>query len=141
MLSTAYFDNIRKWAGVDDGNPGYGSITAKVFVRADADEDTLKHIWKLAVEGSPVTQSVMRETKVTAEFEHGRLVAVFVSADWVEERLGTPDYLVIDTRSAMRYLMGHLKSAVSVPQRKLLDPQGRLLPAEDLACLFSEAVD
>ena len=64
-----YFDNIRKWAGVDEGNPGYGSITAKVFVRADADEDTLKHIWKLAVEGSPVTQSVMRETKVTAEFE------------------------------------------------------------------------
>ena len=37
-----YFDNIRKWAGVDDGNPGYGNITAKVFVRADADEDTLK---------------------------------------------------------------------------------------------------
>ena len=64
-----FFDNIRKWAGVDDGNPGYGSITAKVFVRADADEATLKEIWKLAVEGSPVTQSVMRETKVTAEFE------------------------------------------------------------------------
>ena len=64
-----YFDNIRKWAGVDDGNPGYGSITAKVFVRADADEDTLREIWKLAVEGSPVTQSVMRETKVNAEFE------------------------------------------------------------------------
>ena len=64
-----YFDNIRKWAGVDDGNPGYGNITAKVFVRADADEDTLREIWKLAVEGSPVTQSVMRETKVTAEFE------------------------------------------------------------------------
>ena len=64
-----YFDNIRKWAGVDEGNPGYGSITAKVFVRADADEATLRDIWKLAVEGSPVTQSVMRETKVTAEFE------------------------------------------------------------------------
>ena len=64
-----YFDNIRKWAGVDDGNPGYGSITAKVFVRADADEATLREIWKLAVEGSPVTQSVMRETQVTTEFE------------------------------------------------------------------------
>ena len=64
-----YFDNIRKWAGVDEGNPGYGSITAKVFVRADADEETLKEIWRLAVEGSPVTQSVMRETKVTVEFE------------------------------------------------------------------------
>ncbi len=64
-----YFDNIRKWAGVEEGNPGYGSISAKVFVRADADEATLAEIWKLAVEGSPVTQSVMRETKVTTEFE------------------------------------------------------------------------
>ena len=64
-----YFDNIRKWAGVDEGNPGYGSITAKVFVRADADEATLREIWKLAVEGSPVTQSVLRETKVTPQFE------------------------------------------------------------------------
>ena len=66
-------------------------------------------------------------------------MAVFVSADWVEERLGNPDYLVIDTRSAMRYLMGHLKSAVSVPQRKLLGPQARLLPVEGLADLFGEA--
>jgi uncharacterized OsmC-like protein len=64
-----YFDNIRKWAGVDEGNPGYGSITAKLFVRADADEATLAEIWKLAVEGSPVTQSVMRETRVTTELE------------------------------------------------------------------------
>jgi uncharacterized OsmC-like protein len=64
-----YFDNIRKWAGVDEGNPGYGSITAKLFVRADADEATVAEIWKLAVEGSPVTQSVMRETRVTTELE------------------------------------------------------------------------
>jgi uncharacterized OsmC-like protein len=64
-----YFDNIRKWAGVEEGNPGYGSITAKCFVRADADEATLREIWKLAVDGSPVTQSVLRETKVTPEFE------------------------------------------------------------------------
>ena len=66
-------------------------------------------------------------------------MAVLVSADWVEERLERPGFLVIDTRSAMRYLMGHLKSAVSVPQRKLLDLQGRLLPVEDLARLFGEA--
>ena len=65
-----YFDNIRKWAGVEDeGNPGYGSITAKAFVRADTDEATLKDIWRLAVEGSPVTQSVLHETKVTPELE------------------------------------------------------------------------
>ena len=65
-----YFDNIRKWAGVEDtGNPGYGRISAKCFVRADADEATLKEIWRLAVEGSPVTQSVVNPTSVETEFE------------------------------------------------------------------------
>ena len=65
-----FFDNIRKWAGVeDDVNPGYGSITAKAFVKADADEATLRDIWRLAVEGSPVSQSVMRETKITLDLE------------------------------------------------------------------------
>ena len=66
-------------------------------------------------------------------------MATLVSADWVEETLERPGFLVIDTRSAMRYLMGHLKSAVSVPQSKLLDPQGRLIPVEDLARLLGEA--
>ncbi|MFQ5879611.1 MAG: OsmC family protein [Dehalococcoidia bacterium] len=65
-----YFDNILKWAGIEPtGNPGYGSIKAKVFVKADADEATLREIWKLAVEGSPVTQSVARTTQIIPEFE------------------------------------------------------------------------
>lgn len=65
-----YFDNILKWAGGDDsGNPGYRGITAKAYVRADADQATLDEIWRLAVEGSPVTQSVVRATPVTAELE------------------------------------------------------------------------
>ena len=65
-----YVDNIRKWAGVEDeGNPGYGKISAKCFVRADADDDTLREIWRLAVEGSPVTQSVANQTSVETDFE------------------------------------------------------------------------
>lgn len=65
-----HFDNILKWAGASDtGNPGYREIKAKVFVKADADEATLREIWKLAVEGSPVTQSVARITKVIPEFQ------------------------------------------------------------------------
>jgi len=65
-----HFDNILKWAGVSPtGNPGYRSITAKVFVKADADEAKLREIWKLAVEGSPVTQSVARGTPVIPEFQ------------------------------------------------------------------------
>ena len=42
-------------------------------------------------------------------------MATFVSADWVEEHINRPGYLIIDPRSAMRYLMGHLRGAVSVP--------------------------
>jgi rhodanese-related sulfurtransferase len=47
---------------------GTKSITAKLFVRADADETTLRELWKQAYEGSPVTQSVVRGTPVIAEF-------------------------------------------------------------------------
>jgi len=65
-----HFDNILKWAGHSaTGNPGYPSIKAKVFVKADADEATLREIWKLAVEGSPVTQTVARQTEIIPEFE------------------------------------------------------------------------
>lgn len=65
----AYFDNILKWAGqCDTGNPGYRGINAKLFVKADADEATLRELWKLAFEGSPVTQSIVRGTPVTTEF-------------------------------------------------------------------------
>lgn len=65
-----HFDNILKWAGLDDGgNPAYGGIKAKVYVQADADEQTLREIWKKAVDGSPVAQSVARATPITTEFE------------------------------------------------------------------------
>ena len=64
------FENIAKWAGVSDtGSPGYGEISAKAYVRADADEDTLREIWKLAVEGSPVTQTVVGTPNLTTDFE------------------------------------------------------------------------
>ncbi len=66
-------------------------------------------------------------------------MAAFVSADWVEEHIGRPGYLLVDPRSAMRYLMGHLRGAVSVPLKKLQDPQGRLLPAEEMAGVFGAA--
>ena len=65
-------------------------------------------------------------------------MATFVSPDWVAERIGQPGYLIIDPRSAMRYLMGHLRGAVSVPYKKLQASDGRLgLPAQ-LAAAFGE---
>jgi len=63
-------------------------------------------------------------------------MAAFVTAEWVAARLEEPQFLVIDTRSTMRYLMGHLKSAVSLPQAKILDAQFRLLPVDQLGALF-----
>lgn len=64
------FENILKWAGHSQtGNPGYPSITAKLFVRADADEKTLRDLWRMAVEGSPVTQTIARPTQIITEFE------------------------------------------------------------------------
>ena len=63
-------------------------------------------------------------------------MATFVPIEWVAERLGTAGLLVIDTRSAMRHLQGHLKDAVNLPLRKVLDPQSRLLPSGELAALF-----
>ena len=66
-------------------------------------------------------------------------MATFVSADWVAERIGQPEYLVIDPRSAMRYLMGHLRGAVSVPFKKLQGPDGRLAEPDRLAAAFGDA--
>lgn len=63
----------------------------------------------------------------------------FVSADWVADRIGQPEYLIIDPRSAMRYLMGHLRGAVNVPLKKLQGPNGRLYQPDQLAAAFGEA--
>ena len=66
-------------------------------------------------------------------------MATFVSADWVSEHIGRPGYLIIDPRTAMQYLMGHLRGAVSVPLKKLQAPDGRLGPPEQLAAALGEA--
>ena len=65
-------------------------------------------------------------------------MVTFVSADWVSEHIGSPGYLIIDPRSAMRYLMGHLRGAVNVPFKKLQGTDGRIGPPEQLAAAFGE---
>ncbi len=66
-------------------------------------------------------------------------MATFVSADWVCDHVGRPGYLVIDPRSAMHYLMGHLRGAVNVPLKRLQGPDGRLGQPEQLAAAFGQA--
>lgn len=56
----------------------------------------------------------------------------FVSAEWVEKHLDSPDILVLDPRSPVRYMAGHPKNAVNAPVTKTRDAQGKLLPPEEL---------
>jgi thiosulfate/3-mercaptopyruvate sulfurtransferase len=56
-----------------------------------------------------------------------------VSADWVQQRLESPDVLLIDPRSPVRYMAGHPKNAVNLPVSKSRDAQGALLSPEELA--------
>ncbi len=70
IVLEGHFDNILKWAGHSaTGNPGYPRIKAKLFVKADANEETLQELWKAAVDGSPVTQTVARQTEIVRELE------------------------------------------------------------------------
>lgn len=62
-----------------------------------------------------------------------------VSADWVEKHLESPDFLVLDPRSAVRYMAGHPKNAVNLSVAKLRDAQGNLLPNEELARRLGKA--
>ena len=48
----------------------------------------------------------------------------FVSADWVAERLESPEFLVIDPRSPVRYMAGHPKNTVNLPIAKASGPDG-----------------
>ena len=66
-------------------------------------------------------------------------MVTFVSADWVSDKIGRPGYLIIDPRSAMRYLMGHLRGAVNVPFKKLQDTDGRVGQPEQFSAAFGEA--
>ena len=44
-------------------------MKAKCFVRGDADDKVLREIWKAAVDGSPVVQTVARPTNIVTDFE------------------------------------------------------------------------
>ena len=60
----------------------------------------------------------------------------FVSADWVESQLGSPDFLLIDPRGPMRYMQGHLRGAVNLPAVRLFGRDNKLLSVYEMAEYF-----
>jgi thiosulfate/3-mercaptopyruvate sulfurtransferase len=73
----------------------------------------------------------------------GEHVPLLVETDWLEERIGGQDLVVVDTRRWAVYLAGHIKGAVSFPMQKVTDEdcwRPGLLPANDAVCrLMGEA--
>jgi thiosulfate/3-mercaptopyruvate sulfurtransferase len=57
----------------------------------------------------------------------------FVSAAWVEEHLASPEILVLDPRSPLRYMAGHPKGAINAPIAKARDASGNLRSIPELA--------
>jgi thiosulfate/3-mercaptopyruvate sulfurtransferase len=60
-------------------------------------------------------------------------VAKLVTADWVAERLDSPEFRLIDPRRPMKYLSGHLPGALNVPVYKAFGADGRLMAPRELA--------
>lgn len=56
----------------------------------------------------------------------------YVSAAWLQEHLDSPEILVLDPRSPLRYMAGHPKGAVNAPIAKARDASGALQPLADL---------
>lgn len=63
----------------------------------------------------------------------------FVTSRWVAERIDAPEVVILDPRSPVKYLQGHLKNAVNLPTLKYFEPQEGLLAPEQLATLLGEA--
>ena len=60
----------------------------------------------------------------------------FESTDWVEKRIEQPGFVLLDPRSSMQYLKGHIKGAISLPVKKLFDTSGKLLAVKELEQLL-----
>jgi uncharacterized OsmC-like protein len=65
-------NNVFTFLGVaepGDGHPGFEKIRAKLFVQADADEETIREIWARSIEASPVHNSLTRAVTIEPEVE------------------------------------------------------------------------
>lgn len=60
-------------------------------------------------------------------------MVTLVEPAWVEANIDGPHLVILDPRSRVKYLQGHLKNAVDLPIAGAFDGQGRLQPPDRLA--------
>jgi len=64
----------------------------------------------------------------------------FIDPSWVQQHLSDPSLVIVDRRSVVKYLEGHIPSAVNLPLAKLLDSKTlALMPLEHLSRIFGAA--
>lgn len=64
------FDNILRWAGLDDtGSAGYRSMEVHAVIAGDADDAALRALWERTVAGSPVASTISRPTPLSSVVE------------------------------------------------------------------------
>jgi thiosulfate/3-mercaptopyruvate sulfurtransferase len=56
----------------------------------------------------------------------------FVGTQWLAERLGAPELVIVDPRRPMKYLSGHLPGAINLPVYRAFGADARLLDAAAL---------
>ncbi len=63
-------DNAFTFLGLsDEGHPGFDEVTAKLYVQADADEETIREIWEHSIKTSPVANSLSRNVSLKCEVD------------------------------------------------------------------------
>ncbi len=61
-------DNAFSFLGInDEGHSGIDNLRAKLYVQADADEDTLKEVWEHTLRTSPVGNTLIHTVNITPE--------------------------------------------------------------------------
>ena len=63
-------DNVFTFFGLGgEGHSGFRSVTAKLYVQADADEEDLRRLWEQTVDTSPVGNSLIRNVVIKPELD------------------------------------------------------------------------
>lgn len=113
-----------------------GSDSASARPRGWSPQDTQISAKELRTDGTEALDfSAVKSVNPCEGLDIKGEMSIFrlVSSEWVAERLESPEFLVIDPRSVIRYTSGHPKNAVNFPVAKQRDAQGRLLGADELA--------
>jgi len=66
-------------------------------------------------------------------------LAEIVDFSWIDQHQGESSLVIVDSRAPIKYLQGHIPSAVNLPSSKLFDRASlELLPVERLAGIIGE---